>query len=363
MGEKPEKNTKNNEAEKKNDGGGANTIVLQFDMHCEGCAKKVRRSLMKFQGVESVKTDCSTNKLVVTGKVDPVKVKERVEEKIKKTVALVSLQPNKAAAKEGGTTKAPKEGGNGKGGGGGDGEKKKSDDKKPEEKKSDAKSDDKKKSEEKVKEKPKEPTVATVQLKTKVHCEGCAQKIKKIVGRCEGVQDVNVDLAKDLITAKGTMNMKDLLPYLNVKLKRSVELAPTKNSDTTSADKKPKEGGDKSEKPQKSSGEKKDASANKKSDAGDKKDCNCDKKDAGGEKKKGASGEGAGPSNDNGPKIEVNKMEYNPYGYDHAYSYAYDPRQQGDGYGHQVVEYWHAPEYSQPPQLFSDENPNACTVM
>ncbi|KAK9723911.1 hypothetical protein RND81_05G033500 [Saponaria officinalis] len=298
---------------------------------------------------------------------------------MKKKVELVSLQPNKPS----------KEAGNGGGGGGGGGgDKKKSGDKKPEEKKPDGKSDDgkkksdgksddgKKKSEDKVKEKPKEPTVAVVQLKTKVHCEGCAQKIKKIVGKCEGVQDVNVDLQKDLITAKGTMNMKELLPYLNIKLKRSVELAPTKkdNGATGAGDKKPKEGGGgpekpkegsnkKSENPAKSGDEKKDGSADKKNSGGNKKDCGCDKKDGGGEKKKAASGDGAGPSKDNGPKIEVNKMEYNPYGYDHAYSYAYDPRQQGEGYGHQVVEYWHAPEYSQPPQLFSDENPNACSVM
>ena len=60
-----------------------------------------------------------------------------------------------------------------------------------------------------------------------------------------GVEEVNVDLQKDLITVKGTMNMKDLLPYLNVKLKRVVEIAPPKKDEG-----KPKEGGgDSKEKP------------------------------------------------------------------------------------------------------------------
>ncbi|XP_074276319.1 heavy metal-associated isoprenylated plant protein 6-like [Silene latifolia] len=373
MGEKQEKIAKNNEGEKKSDGG-VNSIVLKFDMHCEGCAKKVRKSINKLQGVESVKTDVSNNKLMVTGKVDPVMVKEKVEEKMKKKAELVSLQPNKSA-KEGGS------------GGGDNGGKKKSDDKKPEEKKSEAKPDDKKKSEGKAddkkksegksddkkksedKEKPKEPPVATVQLKTRVHCEGCAQKIKKIVSKCEGVQDVNVDLQKDLITTKGTMNMKDLLPYLNVKLKRAVELAPAKKDQAAAGDKKtkdagkenekPKEGGGKSEKPKGSdNADKKDSSGDKKEGGGDKKE------GGGGEKKKGGNnGAEASSSKDNSSRIEVSRMEYNPYGYDQAYSYAYDPRQQREGYGHQVVEYWHAPEFSQPPQMFSDENPNACSLM
>ncbi|XP_074312036.1 heavy metal-associated isoprenylated plant protein 3-like [Silene latifolia] len=328
MGEKQEKDTKNNEGEKKAESG-VTTTVLKFDMHCEGCAKKVRKSLKNFQGVESVKTDCSTNKLVVTGNVDPIKLKERVEEKMKKKVELVSLQPPVKPAKEGGE--------------------KKSDDKKPEEKKSEGKSDDKKSEDNKKdKEKTKEPPVATVQLKTIVHCEGCAHKIKKIVSRCEGVQDVNVDLQKDLITVKGTMNLKELLPYLNIKLKRIVELAPSKKEDGSGGDKKPKEADAKPEKPKESSDE---------------------KKEGGGDKKNGPSG--GDISKDNVTKIEVSKMEYTPFSYDYGYAPIYDPRMLGEGsssssgygHGHQSVGYWHEPEYSHPPQMFSDENPNACSVM
>ncbi|KAH9626708.1 hypothetical protein KSS87_021607 [Heliosperma pusillum] len=325
MGEQQEKDKKNNEGEKKVESGVA-TTVFKFDMHCEGCAKKIRKSLKNFQGVESVKTDCSTNKLVVTGNVDPVKIKERVEQKMKKKVELVSQQPITPA----------KEGGNGG--------QNKSDDKKPEEKKSgDKKSEDKK-----DKEKTKEISIATVQLKTRVHCEGCANKIKKIVSKCEGVQDVNVDLQKDLITAKGTMDIKELLPYLNLKLKRTVELAPSKKEDGSSGDKKPKEGGGGAEKPKEGN-----AKAEKTKESSDEK-----KKEGGGD-----------ISKDNATKIEVSKMEYSPFSYEYGYAPIYDPRvlgegsSSGSGYGHQVVQYWHEPEYSHPPQMFSDENPNACSVM
>lgn len=108
----------------------------------------------KIVGVESVKTDCSAGKLTVVGKVDPVKIKERVEEKTKKKVELLSFQPNKPSNKEGGG------GGGGEkksdGGGGekkSDGGEKKADDKKSEAKSDDKKSEDKK---EKAQEKPKE---------------------------------------------------------------------------------------------------------------------------------------------------------------------------------------------------------------
>nr|GMD38969.1 heavy metal-associated isoprenylated plant protein 7-like [Ipomoea batatas] len=55
---------------------------MRVFMHCEGCARKVRRCLKDFDGVEDVVTDCKTHKVVVKGeKADPVKVLERVQKK------------------------------------------------------------------------------------------------------------------------------------------------------------------------------------------------------------------------------------------------------------------------------------------
>jgi ribosomal protein L12E/L44/L45/RPP1/RPP2 len=64
--------------------------------------------LWVFSGVESVKTDCAGNKLMVMGKVDPAKIKARVEERTKKRVEIVSPQPKKdgGAAAGGGDKKA-----------------------------------------------------------------------------------------------------------------------------------------------------------------------------------------------------------------------------------------------------------------
>uniref|UniRef100_A0A803N4M7 HMA domain-containing protein n=1 Tax=Chenopodium quinoa TaxID=63459 RepID=A0A803N4M7_CHEQI len=265
-------------------------------MHCEGCAKKVRRSIKNFNGVESIKTDCSAGKLTVVGKVDPVKIKERVEEKTKKKVELLSFQPNKPPNKEGS-------------GGGGGGEKK---------------------------------------------SDGG--------GSGGGVQDVNVDLQKDTITVKGSMNMKEMLPYLNVKLKRNVELAaPAKKDEGAGGDKKGKEGGRDKEKPKEGGGG--GGTSDKPKEGGEKTKGGGENMEGGGGGQKKDRGEGKA---ENVTKIEVNKMEYNPYAYGFgAHAYTYDPRQHGESssYSHQVTDYWHEPEYSQPPQMFSDENPNACSIM
>jgi len=363
MGEKePEKK----EAEKSSGGGGAGagptTVVLKVDLHCEGCAQKVKRSLKHIKGVDSVKADYTSNKVTVVGKVDPTVVKEKVEEKTKKKVELVSPQPPKKDKDGGPPAAAP------------------ADAKKPEEKKP----DEPKKAEEK---KPKEPPPSTtVVLKTRVHCDGCAHKMKKIIIKYEGVEDVNVDLSKDQITIKGTMDMKAMLPYLNAKLKRAVDVVPPP---AKKDDAKPKEGGggDGGEKKGKEGGgggggEKKGKEEAKPAAAA-----------GGGDKKEAAV---AKPAEENVAKVEiVNKMEH--FGYPYGYgAHTYNPNQAHEnGY---VAEYWQTPEYmhappqymqpqqygpgpgpsymhaqqygpgpsyvhAPPPQMFSDENPNGCSVM
>ncbi|XP_010241812.1 PREDICTED: heavy metal-associated isoprenylated plant protein 3-like isoform X2 [Nelumbo nucifera] len=232
-----------------------------------------------FRGVEDVKGDFNSNKLTVIGKVDPVKLRERVEQKTKKKVELISPIPKKG-------------------------------DKKAEDKKEEK--NEKKKEEGKS----KEPPVTTVVLKIRLHCEGCIQKIRRITSKYKGVQTVGIDLAKDLVTVKGTMDVKAMTPYLKEKLKRSVDVVPAKKDDGGGKD---KEGG----------GKKKEGGGE-----GEKKE-----KGGGGEKKEG-DGKGAGgggKKEDAGKPVAENRMDY--YGPNYVVDYVY------------------------PPQLFSDENPNACSIM
>ncbi|XP_059635816.1 heavy metal-associated isoprenylated plant protein 3-like [Cornus florida] len=150
--------------EKKADAG--TTVVLKIGMHCEGCAKKIKRSVRHFEGVESVKADIEGNKLTVTGKVDPAKLRDRVAEKTKRKVEIVSPRPKKDAAAAGG---------------GGD--------KKPEEK-TEKKSDDK-----------KPALTSTVTLKIRLHCAKCTDKIKRIISKIKdhgsGVESVIAEGKKE----------------------------------------------------------------------------------------------------------------------------------------------------------------------
>ncbi|CAA2980851.1 ribosome biogenesis regulatory homolog [Olea europaea subsp. europaea] len=182
------------------------TAVLKLDLHCEGCAKKVSRSVHHFEGVENVKADSGNNKLTVTGKMDPFWLRERVECKTKKKVELISPQPKKENR------------------GGRDGS---TDDKKSDEK-SEKKTQEKKGDDKTF----KEPTDSTVMMKTKLHCNGCAHKIKRnIVKNVDGVNSVTTDLEKDLVTVHGKMNVKELTTYLKEKLKRDIEIVTSKKDD------------------------------------------------------------------------------------------------------------------------------------
>eukprot|EP00258_Populus_trichocarpa_P044438 XP_024460457.1 heavy metal-associated isoprenylated plant protein 5 isoform X4 [Populus trichocarpa] len=367
---------------KKDDGAAAKVIsVYKLDMYCEGCAKEIRHAVKHLEGVEGLKTDCAGNKLTVTGKVDPAKIKARLEEKTKRTwkVEIISPQPKKddgAAAKikarlEEKTKRKveiispqPKKD-DGAAAGGGDKKADEKPEKKPEGKKEEAK---------------KPPPESTVVLKIRLHCEGCISKIKKIISKIKGVGSVTVDAAKDLVTVKGTMDVKDLAPYLKEKLRRAVEVVPPKKEE----EKKDKAGG---------------------GDGGDKKENKAAPADGGGEKKekggeakgeeKKKEGDGGKKEEAAGAKVEVSKMEYSGYpgpaptfwfdgvygqnhvveSYNNHYDNQYNYNQQGYyamnqpgmggnqpgmGGNHGFLLDHHHPHA---PQIFSDENPNACSIM
>ncbi|KAK4272855.1 hypothetical protein QN277_021353 [Acacia crassicarpa] len=306
-------------------------IVLKLDMHCEGCVKKIKRSV-RHLGVQDVKADMSSNKLTVFGEVDPTLVQAKLAEKTKKKVELVSAPPPKKDAAAD----------------------KKSDEKPPEKKAEEKKPDEKKPEEDK---KPKESTVV---LKIRLHCDGCISKIRRIILKIKGVESVAIDGAKDLVAVKGTMDVNELTPYLKDKLKRNVEVVPPPKKEE---DKKEKDGG----------GEKKEA---KEGGGGEKKEA---------EAKPAAGGDGGEKKEEEAPKMEVSKMEY--YGFppptywynEHVASepgyamevhpgyvnqgYYGNPGYVHQGYPNPVPP---PPFYMQQdphPQMFSDENPNACSVM
>ncbi|XP_076922334.1 heavy metal-associated isoprenylated plant protein 3-like [Bidens hawaiensis] len=293
------------EGGKKQKAADINVVVLKIDLHCEGCAGRVVKAVRTLDGVESVRIgDSELNKLTVIGNLDPVKLRQKVEVKTKKKVEVISPAAKKA-----------NDGDNA------GGENKKKQQKPPEkDHQPPAKTAGKNGG-----EKPKEIPVTTAVLKVPLHCEGCIRKIHKIVTKTKGYTEMSLDKTKDLVTVKGAIDMKLLAEALQHKLKRAVEIVPGK-----------KEGdGEK-----KGSGEKKGKGGGNGGEG----------KDGGGGGEKKGKNKGGGEGNGGGDgKPEMFKMEsYGvPIGYPYP-QYAYGP-----GYADCV----HAP------QLFSDENPNACVVM
>lgn len=201
-----------------------------------------------------------------------------------------------------------------------------------------------------------------------------------------GVNSVAIDSTKDLVIVKGIVDVKQLTPYLNEKLKRTVEIVPAKKDDGAPVAA-AQAGGEKKDKDV-AAGEKKE---NK--DAGE-------KKDGGGEKKEVAVGGGG----DGGATVDVKKSEYSGYGYPPQPMYYYPPGEvygqhymmqgqssqsyvqepytnqgyvqaayanqgYGQGYGQEAPPYMNHQGYVDPyahmraPEMFSDENPNGCSVM
>ncbi|KAH6772047.1 Heavy metal transport/detoxification superfamily protein [Perilla frutescens var. frutescens] len=275
-------------------------IVLKVYMHCEGCARKVRRCLKGFDGVEDVTTDCKTSKVVVKGeKADPLKVLERVQRKSHRQVELISPIPPPPPAEE------PK---------------------KVEEKEAP-----------KVEEKKEEPPVITVVLGVYMHCEACAQELKKRIQKMKGVESVEPDLKSSQVAVKGVFEAEKLTDYIHKRtgkqatiIKVEAEKKEEEKAKEGKEEKKPEEAG-------------KEAAAAKQDEDGGKA-----KEGGEAEAKTVVEAEAADET-----KVEFKKNEM-------QYSYPEHYHQQQVYPQRFVQEYQH--EYPSP-QMFSDENPNACSVM
>ncbi|TYJ20484.1 hypothetical protein E1A91_A09G268100v1 [Gossypium mustelinum] len=276
-------------------------IVLKVYMHCEGCARKVRRCLSGFPGVEDVMTDCKTHKVVVKGeKADPLKVLERVQRKSHRKVELLSPIPKPPAPEE-------------------------------------EKTEDKEKS--KPEDKKEEPlaAVVTVVLKVYMHCEACAMEIRKRIQRMKGVESAEPDLKSSEVTVKGVFEPPKLVEYVYKRTGKTAVIVKQEAETPKTEEEKAKDA-NKDEKKSEESGEK-----DKNEAGGEEKDDGKDKKQEGNNKEAPAAD--AAPATEGATEetkvaVELKKNEY----------YYYPPRY--------ATEF-----YAYPPQMFSDENPNACTVM
>ncbi|KAI3834174.1 hypothetical protein MKW92_043798 [Papaver armeniacum] len=192
LADKGEKIVKGENEKHEDDGVEMVTIVLKVSMccQCNGCVKKVIKSILSFEGVGKTQRDSATNEITVIGKrVDPVKLREYIALKTEKKVELISPLPKKPEKE------TPKE--------------------------------------KKVVKNQAPQVMSTVILKINLHCADCINKIEKCMTKYEGVdRDLfRVAKAKNLVKVKGIMDVTKLTTYLKQKLKRDVHIVLAEEGD------------------------------------------------------------------------------------------------------------------------------------
>ncbi|KAE8721755.1 palmitoyl-acyl carrier protein thioesterase [Hibiscus syriacus] len=186
------------------------------------------------------------------------------------------------------------------------------------------------------------PAVVTVVMKVYMHCEACALGIKKRIQRMKGVESAEPDLKSSEVTVKGVFEPPKLVEYVYRRTgKKAVIVKQEAEAPKTEGEEKAKDDS-KDEKKCEESGADKDK---KEGGGGEEEDNNNkDKKQEGGGDSKEAdvatSTEAAAAAEESEVAVEVKKNEF-------CY---YPPRYATESYAY-------------PPQIFSDENPNACSVM
>ncbi|KAM3315272.1 hypothetical protein ACQJBY_033795 [Aegilops geniculata] len=228
-------------------------VVLKMVLHCAGCAKKVRNSIKSMPGVQSVVADVAANSVVVAGTADAAALKARIESRTKKPVEIVSsgagAGPAKpAAAPAAAEKKSPHKEGDKKNPDTGTGGADKGD-------KAGASKPQPPKEEDAAKKQPPTPTPTeekkptelqetTVLLKIRLHCDGCADRIRRRIYKIKGVKHVELEgNAKDEVKVTGTMDVPAMVAYLTEKLNRAVEaVAPGKKDKGAGDEKKDNKG-------------------------------------------------------------------------------------------------------------------------
>uniref|UniRef100_A0A0E0CT52 HMA domain-containing protein n=1 Tax=Oryza meridionalis TaxID=40149 RepID=A0A0E0CT52_9ORYZ len=208
------------------------TAVLKVDMHCDGCAKRIRASVRHYPGVEGVAMEVDKGTMTVVGRFDAKKLRDRVATKTKKKVDLL---PNTTNNKKAGDDDINKNNNKGNQCDGKPADKKQqqqeedADEAGKEDKKKKEEQDDQKKKKAKDNKKPVVPVPGTVVLKigaVGLHCDGCMNRIRTKLFHIQGVEQVAMEMAKNQVTVTGTMDIKALPEKLRKKLRRPVDVVP-----------------------------------------------------------------------------------------------------------------------------------------
>ncbi|XP_028806619.1 heavy metal-associated isoprenylated plant protein 9 [Neltuma alba] len=282
--EKKEEKQEEKVEEKKEEPKPPSPCVLFVDLHCMGCAKKIQKSVMKMRGVEGVVIDMAKNEVTIKGIVEPQAICNRITKKIKRRAKIISPLPEAEGEP------IP----------------------------------------EVVTSQVSEPV--TLELNVNMHCEACAEQLKKKILKMRGVQTAETELSTGKVTVTGTMDANKLVDYLYRSTRKQVTIVPQAKPESE-----PEKNEAEEVKPEEKKEEETPAEEGKKEEG----DGSGENKSENNEEEKGGEEEGGG----GGEQIEMINME--------------DERMKRMMYYYQPL---YVVERIPPPQLFSDENPNACCI-
>lgn len=205
-------------------------LGVRMRCSCEGCAKKTKDIFKKCKGVDTVKIHRDKDLVEVTGTMDTDELVVYLEEKLRRSVEVMPIQNN-----ENGASPTQKHGAGVRHIANITDNASRKKDIHPDVQKLE------KRNLEKIeltfppprrRDRNYNKKTGMVLLKIGMYClEGCIPQTRNTIMNFPGVKSVKVDESKGLVIVDGAPNVKELVDYLEKKLKRSVEvvLAPNEN--------------------------------------------------------------------------------------------------------------------------------------
>ncbi|KAK7372865.1 hypothetical protein VNO80_06254 [Phaseolus coccineus] len=278
--------------EKKEEPKPPSPCVLFVDLHCVGCAKKIERYIMKMRGVEGVVIDMAKNEVTIKGIVEPQAICNIITRKTKRRASVISPLPEAEGEPIPEVVNSQVSG------------------------------------------------PVTLELNVNMHCEACADQLKKKILQMRGVQTAVTEFTTGKVLVTGTMDANKLVDYVYRRTKKQAKIVPQPEPEPEPEKKEESKEGEKpaaeETKPEEKKEEEKPAEEAKKEEGGEDK-----------EEKVGEEG------------MEEAKKEENVV-------VAANNNIDDEGLKRMMYYYQYPPLYvierTPAPQLFSDENPNACCI-
>ncbi|KAK0582488.1 hypothetical protein LWI29_026147 [Acer saccharum] len=184
--------------EKKKEADGVITGIYKVNLHCPQCANKIKKPLLRTQGVQSVEVHIEKSEVKVKGAIDAVKIHKSIEKLSNRKVELIS--PQIKINKETAATEI----------------------KKPAAKET------------------KESIIRTTSVKVHLHCEKCEHDLRKKLLKHRGIHSVKTDMKAQTVTVQGTIESDKLQSYFRKNLHKHSEIITSK-PDQKKEEKKEKE--------------------------------------------------------------------------------------------------------------------------